>query len=99
MLHQRKRNLWQHVVAFFSSSYFYRPKMKLRQDNAFTPVCDSVHVGVQGVSVQRGLCQGDPRPYSEEQAVRILLECIRVHCLLAVNILRLVQLRQILHYH
>ena len=55
-------------------------------------------VSVQGVSVQRGLCQGDP-PYSKEQAVRILLECILVHCLLAVNILTLVQLRQILHYH
>ena len=43
--------------------------MKLRQGNIFTSVCDSVHggggfsvggVSVQmGVSVQRGLCQGD----------------------------------------
>ena len=30
-----------------------------------------------GVSVQGGLCQGDP-PYGKEQAVRILLECILV---------------------
>ena len=34
-------------------------------------------VSVQGVSVQEGVCQGDP-PYGKERAVRILLECFLV---------------------
>ena len=33
----------------------------------------------RGVSVQGGLCQGDPPAHSKQQAVRILLECILVY--------------------
>ena len=48
--------------------YCYRQQTKLRKGNDFTHVCDSVNIGslssggsVQwGVSVQGGLCQGDP---------------------------------------
>ena len=29
-----------------SVSFYYRPQTKLRKDNFFTPVCDSVHRGV-----------------------------------------------------
>ena len=47
---------------------FYRPQTKLWKGNVFTLVCDSVHSG--------GLCQGDPPPYGNQRAVRILLECI-----------------------
>ena len=30
-----------------------------------------------GMSLSRGLCQGDP-PYGKERAVRIILECILI---------------------
>ena len=57
----------------------------------FTRVCDSVQGGSRslsrgGVSVLGGLCpgclcHGDPPPYGNERAVRILLECVLVHLL------------------
>ena len=52
------------------------PATKLREGNVFTPVCDSVHGRER--SVQGGLYQGDPLPYGNVQALRILLECILV---------------------
>ena len=45
------------------------PATKLREGNVFTPVCDSVHG--RGVC-PGGLCQGDPPPYGNVRAVRIL---------------------------
>ena len=40
-----------------------------------------ISVGGERVSVQGGLCQGDP-PYGKERAVRILLECFPVFSLI-----------------
>ena len=37
-------------------THIYCLQTKLREDNVFTPVCDSVHG--RGVSVQGGLCRG-----------------------------------------
>ena len=64
----------------FATGYFYcyRPQTKLREDNVFTPVCDSVHRG-GGLCVSgpgRGGSVREAPLYGNERAVRILLECI-----------------------
>ena len=63
-------------------SSFYRPRMKLRKGNVFTPVCDSVHAGgftPPWAATSPRQSRHPPARYPMHRTVRILLECILVY--------------------
>ena len=81
-------SVWMHPnqITSLSLSLHYRPQLKLREGNVFTPVCDSVHGGslcprasLSGGSLSMGVTiRETSTPHGKERAVRIPLECILV---------------------